>query len=85
MGAELGSVARACKAGTGGQPPDPRDIYGQKMPKGVLLAVAATVKQELPEGFQTSEFLLKMGFVDRIVDRQHMRTEIARIIDYCGA
>jgi acetyl-CoA carboxylase carboxyl transferase subunit beta len=42
-----------------------------------------TVRIELPEGFQTSEFLLKHGFVDRIVPRQDLRTEVARIIDYC--
>jgi len=42
-----------------------------------------TVRLELPEGFQTSEFLLKHGFVDRIVQRKDLRTEVAGIIDYC--
>jgi acetyl-CoA carboxylase carboxyl transferase subunit beta len=42
-----------------------------------------TVRLELPEGFQTSEFLLQHGFVDRIVPRPQLRTEVARIIDYC--
>src|SRR5918912_1314603 len=42
-----------------------------------------TVRLELPEGFQTSEFLFKHGFIDRIVHRKDLRTEIARIIDYC--
>lgn len=42
-----------------------------------------TVRLELPEGFQTSEFLLKHGFVDRLVHRRDLRTELARIIDYC--
>lgn len=42
-----------------------------------------TVKLELPEGFQTSEFLLEHGFVDRIVSRKALRTELARIIDFC--
>jgi acetyl-CoA carboxylase carboxyl transferase subunit beta len=42
-----------------------------------------TVRLELPEGFQTSEFLLEHGFVDRIVPRKDLRTEVARIIDYC--
>lgn len=59
---------------------EPKALVGFAGPR----VVAATVKQELPKDFQTSEFLLKMGFVDRIVDRQHMRTEIARIIDYCA-
>jgi acetyl-CoA carboxylase carboxyl transferase subunit beta len=43
-----------------------------------------TIRLELPEGFQTSEFLLKHGFVDRIVHRKDLRTEVARIIDYCS-
>lgn len=43
-----------------------------------------TVRIELPEGFQTSEFLLEHGFVDRIVERKNLRTEVAQIIDYCG-
>jgi len=43
-----------------------------------------TIKAELPEGFQRAEFMLEHGFVDRIVDRKSLRTEIARIIDYCG-
>ena len=43
----------------------------------------ATVRLELPEGFQTSEFLLNHGFVDRIVHRKDLRTEIAQVIDYC--
>jgi acetyl-CoA carboxylase carboxyl transferase subunit beta len=42
-----------------------------------------TVRLELPEGFQTSEFLLKHGFIDRIVPRKDLRTEVARIVDYC--
>ncbi len=43
-----------------------------------------TIKVELPEGFQRAEFLMKHGFVDRIVPRNKLRSEIARIIDYCG-
>src|SRR5436853_296735 len=42
-----------------------------------------TVRLELPQGFQTSEFLLQHGFIDRIVHRKDLRTEVARIIDYC--
>ena len=45
--------------------------------------IAETIKVELPEGFQTAEFLLKHGFVDMIVDRKDLRSEIARLIDYC--
>ncbi len=42
-----------------------------------------TVRLELPEGFQTSEFLLQHGFVDRVVHRKDLRTEVARVIDFC--
>jgi acetyl-CoA carboxylase carboxyl transferase subunit beta len=42
-----------------------------------------TVRLELPEGFQTAEFLLEHGFIDRIVPRKDLRTELARIIDFC--
>jgi acetyl-CoA carboxylase carboxyl transferase subunit beta len=45
--------------------------------------IEQTIRQKLPEGFQTSEFLLEHGFVDRIVHRRDLRTEVARIIDYC--
>ncbi|MHC4193109.1 MAG: acetyl-CoA carboxylase, carboxyltransferase subunit beta [Planctomycetota bacterium] len=45
--------------------------------------VAETIKVELPEGFQTAEFMLEHGFVDMIVHRKDLRSEIARIIDYC--
>jgi acetyl-CoA carboxylase carboxyl transferase subunit beta len=42
-----------------------------------------TVRLELPEGFQTSEFLLEHGFIDQIVHRKDLRTVLARLIDYC--
>jgi len=45
--------------------------------------IAETIKVELPEDFQTAEFMLEHGFVDMIVHRKDLRTEIARIIDYC--
>jgi len=45
--------------------------------------IAETIKVELPEGFQTSEFMLEHGFVDMIVHRKDLRNEIARLIDYC--
>jgi acetyl-CoA carboxylase carboxyl transferase subunit beta len=44
--------------------------------------IQETIKQELPEGFQTSEFLLKHGQLDLIVTRQDMKAEIARLIGY---
>jgi len=45
--------------------------------------IAETIKVQLPDGFQTSEFMLEHGFVDMIVHRKDLRSEIARLIDYC--
>jgi hypothetical protein len=39
-----------------------------------------TVGEELPEGFQTSEFLLARGFVDAIVPRPELRATLSRLI-----
>ncbi len=44
--------------------------------------IATTIKKELPKGFQRSEFLLDKGQIDRIVDRAHMRDELARLLAY---
>lgn len=46
--------------------------------------IANTIRQTLPDGFQRAEFLLEHGFIDRIVNRRDLRSEIARLIDYCG-
>ncbi|MEW6251427.1 MAG: acetyl-CoA carboxylase, carboxyltransferase subunit beta [Planctomycetota bacterium] len=46
--------------------------------------IANTIKATLPEGFQRAEFMLEHGFIDRIVHRRDLRSEIARIIDYCN-
>jgi acetyl-CoA carboxylase carboxyl transferase subunit beta len=43
-----------------------------------------TIKAKLPEGFQSAEFMLAHGHIDRIVHRHNLRTEIARLIDYAG-
>lgn len=41
-----------------------------------------TIKQELPEGFQTAEFCLAHGQVDLIVPRQELKAELGRILGY---
>ncbi len=58
---------------------EPKALIGFAGPR----VVEATVKQVLPDDFQTSEFLLAHGFVDRIVHRPELRGELSRIIDYC--
>jgi acetyl-CoA carboxylase carboxyl transferase subunit beta len=59
---------------------EPKALIGFAGPR----TIKATIKIELPEGFQTSEFLLEHGYIDRIVERFRLKTEIAATIDYCG-
>lgn len=59
---------------------EPKALIGFAGPR----TIQATIRIELPKGFQTSEFLLEHGFVDRIVRRADLKSEIAHIIDYCG-
>jgi acetyl-CoA carboxylase carboxyl transferase beta subunit len=42
--------------------------------------IEQTMRQTLPDGFQRAEFLLKKGFVDKIVDRRQQRTFIADML-----
>ena len=42
--------------------------------------IKETIKKDLPEGFQTSEFLLEHGFLDFIVDRKDLKTKIDDIL-----
>jgi acetyl-CoA carboxylase carboxyl transferase subunit beta len=58
---------------------EPRALIGFAGPRTIW----STVRIELPDGFQTSEFLLQHGFIDRIVNRADLRSEIASIIDFC--
>jgi len=44
--------------------------------------IATTIKKELPKGFQRAEFLLEKGQIDRIVPRERMRDELARLMAY---
>jgi acetyl-CoA carboxylase carboxyl transferase subunit beta len=59
---------------------EPKALIGFAGPR----TIKATIRVELPKGFQTSEFLLEHGYVDRIVCRAELKSEIARAIDYCG-
>ena len=59
---------------------EPKALIGFAGPR----VIQQTIKIELPEGFQTSEFLQEHGFVDMIVHRKDLRSELGRLIDYCG-
>ena len=43
--------------------------------------IKQTIGQDLPKGFQRSEFLLDKGFIDQIVPRDEMKNRLYRIID----
>ena len=55
---------------------EPRALIGFAGPR----VIEETIKQELPEGFQRSEFLLEHGMVDQVVDRRQMKETVARLL-----
>ncbi|MFN0058279.1 MAG: acetyl-CoA carboxylase, carboxyltransferase subunit beta [Planctomycetota bacterium] len=57
---------------------EPKALIGFAGPN----VIRQTIKTELPEGFQSSEFNLKHGFIDRIVSRQELRATLIRILNY---
>jgi acetyl-CoA carboxylase carboxyl transferase subunit beta len=57
---------------------EPKALIGFAGPK----VIQQTVRVQLPDGFQTSEFLLKHGFIDRIVPRKDLRSTIAQLLDF---
>ena len=44
--------------------------------------IEQTIRQKLPEGFQTSEFLLQHGMLDAVVHRKDMKSYITRALDF---
>lgn len=46
--------------------------------------IKQTIGQDLPEGFQTAEFLLNHGFVDIIVTRTEMKDKLTKLLDFFG-
>ncbi len=44
--------------------------------------IEQTIGEKLPEGFQTAEFLLEHGFIDKIVKREEMKDTLYRLIQY---
>lgn len=55
---------------------EPEALIGFAGPR----VIKETIKKDLPEGFQTSEFLLEHGFLDFIVDRGDLKEKIADIV-----
>jgi acetyl-CoA carboxylase carboxyl transferase subunit beta len=46
--------------------------------------IKETIGQDLPEGFQRSEFLREHGFVDAIFNRKEMKEKLAVVLQFCG-
>jgi acetyl-CoA carboxylase carboxyl transferase subunit beta len=46
--------------------------------------IKQTIGEELPEGFQRSEFLLKHGMIDMVVHRRDLKKVLSRLLDYLG-
>jgi acetyl-CoA carboxylase carboxyl transferase subunit beta len=55
---------------------EPKALVGFAGPR----VIEQTIRQQLPEGFQRSEFLLEKGFVDEVVDRRELKGTIARLL-----
>lgn len=55
---------------------EPNTLIGFAGPR----VIEQTINQKLPEGFQTSEFLLEKGFIDMIVDRRKMKEVLYQIL-----
>lgn len=55
---------------------EPKALIGFAGPR----VIEQTINQTLPEGFQSSEFLLEHGFIDKIVERKDLRNTLAELL-----
>ena len=55
---------------------EPKALIGFAGPR----VIEQTIRQKLPEGFQTSEFLLQQGFIDQVVPREKLPDVIASLL-----
>ena len=56
---------------------EPNALIGFAGPR----VIKQTIGQDLPEGFQRAEFLLKKGFIDNIVSRNDLKEKLSNIIN----
>ncbi|MEK7254224.1 MAG: acetyl-CoA carboxylase, carboxyltransferase subunit beta [Bacteroidota bacterium] len=56
---------------------EPQALIGFAGPR----VIKETIKRDLPEGFQTSEFLLEHGFLDFIVDRKDLKNRLGDLLE----
>jgi acetyl-CoA carboxylase carboxyl transferase subunit beta len=57
---------------------EPKALLGFAGPR----VIEQTVRQKLPKGFQTSEFMMGHGMIDKIVKRSDLKKTLAQFIDY---
>ncbi len=57
---------------------EPKALLGFAGPR----VIQQTIGQELPPGFQSSEFFLEHGFLDMIVDRKELRKTVSLLLEY---
>ena len=57
---------------------EPKALLGFAGPR----VIQQTIGQELPKGFQSSEFFLEKGFVDKIVNRRDLRETVIKLLKY---
>ncbi|MCB2229706.1 acetyl-CoA carboxylase, carboxyltransferase subunit beta [bacterium] len=57
---------------------EPKALLGFAGPR----VIQQTIGQDLPEGFQSSEFFMDKGFLDKIVDRKNLRDTIIKLLRY---
>jgi acetyl-CoA carboxylase carboxyl transferase subunit beta len=55
---------------------EPKALIGFAGPR----VIKETIKKDLPDGFQTSEFLLEKGFLDFIVHRKDLRSKLEDLL-----
>jgi acetyl-CoA carboxylase carboxyl transferase subunit beta len=60
---------------------EPKALIGFAGPR----VIEQTIRQKLPAGFQTSEFLLEKGMLDLVVDRREMKAVLANALRFMGA
>jgi acetyl-CoA carboxylase carboxyl transferase subunit beta len=59
---------------------EPKALIGFTGPR----VIEQTIRQKLPEGFQSSEFLLNHGLIDMIVHRKNLKVTLSQLLDYLG-
>ncbi len=57
---------------------EPKALLGFAGPR----VIQQTIKQELPEGFQSSEFFLEKGFLDKIIHRKDLKDTVVALLKY---